>query len=213
MGEVLTGTTTFCGDLGSEVVGNGALSILTGNNSVTGTLGNEFLLGQLAPIVAADRDRTGKLTFNLRGLCLPDCAQASRGEVPGDSLDTHRILTVWRHRDIDDRIVEAGPSGIGRADRRIFGQLDDTVMLVAQLELAYRAHHPMALDAADCRHLERHVAARNISAGPARQRRDFGLRLCRRAHPPHGVIARHRGQHLPPFGLRGLFRRPGPCRP
>ena len=51
--------------------------------------------------------------------------------------------------DVEHGIVELSVIGEGRADRRIGGQLDDPVMLVAELQLAHRAHHAVALDAAD----------------------------------------------------------------
>ena len=55
---------------------------------------------------------------------------AGRREIAGDAAHAHAILPVGRDRDVDHRIVEPGIVGIGGADRRIGGQLDDAVMLV-----------------------------------------------------------------------------------
>ncbi len=46
-------------------------------------------------------------------------------------------------------IVEAGIGRIGRADRRVLGQVDDAVVIFGQFEFGGRAQHAVRLDAAD----------------------------------------------------------------
>ena len=63
------------------------------------------------------------------------------GEVARDPRDAGRVRAVRRHRDIDDRIVEPGEAGVSDADRRVIRQLDDPLVIVAELELRRRAEH------------------------------------------------------------------------
>ena len=49
------------------------------------------------------------------------------------------VGAVRRHRDVDDRVVEPGKAGVGDADRRVIGKLDDPLVIVAELELRRRA--------------------------------------------------------------------------
>ena len=55
-------------------------------------------------------------------------------------------------------------------------------MILAELKLARRAHHSAALDSPDRRHLERHVAARNVGARRAEHAEHPGARIGRPAH-------------------------------
>ena len=119
-------------------------------------------------------------------------AEAGRGEVAGDAVDAGRVRPVRRQIDLDHRIVEMRIGGEAGADRRIVGQVDDAVMLVGQLQLALRAHHAAALDAADLADRQRHVDAGNIGAG-----RGEGADQARRAHsarrrPPAPAACRRR---------------------
>ncbi len=63
------------------------------------------------------------------------------GEVACDACDAGRVRAVRRHCDVDDRIVEPGPSRIGGANGRVIRQLDDPLVIVAELELRRRAEH------------------------------------------------------------------------
>ena len=68
-------------------------------------------------------------------------AEPGRGEIARDSGDASRVGTVRRHRDVDDGIVEPGVVGVSHADRRVVGQFDDAVVILAELELGRRAEH------------------------------------------------------------------------
>ena len=118
-------------------------------------------------ILDPDRHRAGEAALDLRHRERLQRADARRREVAGNAAHAHAVLAVGRDRHVEHRIVEPGIVGVGGADRRILGQLDDPVMIVAQLELARRAHHAARFDAADRRDLQRHVAARDIGAGRA----------------------------------------------
>ena len=105
-------------------------------------------------------------------------------------------------------IVEPGIIGEVRADRRVGGKLDDPVMLLAELQLADRAHHAVAFDAADRRDLQRHVAARDIGARRA-EHADHARRgrWARRTPPAPGPSPASTRQHLQLVGLRMAARR------
>ena len=67
--------------------------------------------------------------------------EPGRGEIARDAGDARRIGPVRRQVDVDDGIVEAGLGGVGDADRRIVGQIDDAVVIVGKFELGRRAQH------------------------------------------------------------------------
>ena len=80
-------------------------------------------------------------------------------------------------------------------------------MLVAELELAHRAHHAAALDAADRRDLKREVAARHIGAGRAEHADQAGARIGRAADDLDRLaVAGIDGQHLELVRLRMRLR-------
>ena len=91
-------------------------------------------------------------------------AEPGGREVTGDTVDAEAVRTVRSHGDVDHRVVEPRPMRVSGPDRRVGGQLDNAFMLVAELELADRAHHAVAFDPANRRHLQGKVAAGYISA-------------------------------------------------
>ena len=72
-------------------------------------------------------------------------SQPRRGEIAGDAGDAGGVGSVWRHRDVDYRIVEPGEARVGGADRGVIGKLDDPLVIVAELELGRRAQHPVRI--------------------------------------------------------------------
>ena len=68
-------------------------------------------------------------------------AEPRRGEIARDAGDARGIGTVRRHRDVDHGIVEPREARVSNADRRVVGQLDDALVIVAELELRRRAQH------------------------------------------------------------------------
>ena len=131
-------------------------------------------------------------------------SQARGREVAGDAVDAGRIGPVRRQIDLDHRIVEMGVGGKAGADRRVLGQVDDAVMLVGKLQLALRAHHAAAFDAADVADAELDVDAGNIAARRGKGADQPGPRIGRAAHHLHrrAAVAGIDGQHLQLVGVR-----------
>ena len=134
-------------------------------------------------------------------------ADAGGGEVAGDAVDAEAVGPVGRDVHVEHRIVQPGIIGVGRADRRIVGKLDDPGMVLAELKLARRAHHAAALDPADRGDLQGHVGAGDVGAGRAEHAEHAGAGVGRAADDldrlARTVID---GQHLQLVGLRMLFR-------
>ena len=75
-------------------------------------------------------------------------------------------------------------------------------MLVAELELAHRAHHAVRLDPADRGFPEGHAAARDIGAGSAEHAEDPRAGIGRAAHDLERLaVAGVDGEHLQLVGL------------
>ena len=120
-------------------------------------------------------------------------AQPGRGEIARDAGDAGGVGTVRRHRDVDDGIVEPGVLRVSDADRRVVGQFDDAVVILAELELGRRAQHAVRLDAADDALGERQLLAGNIGSRPARTRSSCPCaRSARRRRPAPGRRRRRR---------------------
>ncbi len=92
-------------------------------------------------------------------------AEAIGGEIAGDAVDPRRVAAIGGDRDVDHDAAELRIVDIALAHRRILGQLDDAVMVVAELELARRAQHAVRRRAADIALGEGEVAAGDIGAG------------------------------------------------
>ncbi len=109
-------------------------------------------------------------------------AEAGGGEVARDAGDAERVRPVGRHRHVDHRIVEAGVGGVGRADRRVLGQIDDAVVVVGEAQLALRQQHAVRFDAADDALLEVDAGAGNMRARRREHADHAGARIRRPAH-------------------------------
>jgi hypothetical protein len=109
-------------------------------------------------------------------------AEARRGEVAGDAVHAQAIGAVGRHLDLDHRVVEAERLGGRHADDGVGGQVDDAAVVVAELQLAARAQHAVALLAADLAGLERDAGAGNEAAGRGEDALHAGARVGRAAH-------------------------------
>ena len=104
-------------------------------------------------------------------------------------MDAGAVGTVGREIDLDQRIVEPGPSRVVRADRRILGELDDAFVIVRELQLELGHEHAAALDAADGADGERHGLAGDESAGRNEYTFHAGARIRRPAHDLHRIAA------------------------
>ena len=132
-------------------------------------------------------------------------AEPRGGEIARDARDAGRVGTVWRHGDVDDGIVEPGIARVRHADRRVVGQFDDAVVILAELELRGRAEHAVQLDAADDALGERQLLAGNI--GPHRREHALhaGARIRRAADDLHRVAAGVDDADFQPVGVGVLL--------
>ncbi len=86
-------------------------------------------------------DRAGERALHLLGRAVLEIADRRSGEVAGDAVDAGAVRPVGREVDLDHRIADAGPVGVGLADRRVGRQFDDAVVIVGDLKFA--AEHSM----------------------------------------------------------------------
>ena len=135
----------------------------------------------MSPKSSVDLDRAGPVALDRHDRPLDEIADAGGGEIAGDAGDAQRIGPVGRDGDVDHRIVEAGIDGIGLADRRIVGQVDDALVIVGDAELALRQQHAVRFDAADDALLELHAGAGNVGAGRREDAGHAGARIGRAA--------------------------------
>ena len=108
-------------------------------------------------------------------------AEPGRGELARDAEHAEAVAAVRRHGDIDHRPLDPDHLAAGRADRRIRRQLDDSGMVLAEQQLARRAQHAAAVDAADRRLLQRLAARRDHSADRREHRLHAGVHVGRAA--------------------------------
>ncbi len=139
---------------------------------------------------------------------VPQLAHVSGGEIARDAIDAGAVAAVGGEIDLDHGIVESGPLGISRSDRRIGGKLDDAFVVVGDLKLELRHQHAAALDAADLANAQCHVLARY--EGPGRHEHSFhaGARVGRAADDLHRVARSGIDHaHAQAVGVRMLFGR------
>ena len=79
--------------------------------------------------------------------------------------------------DLDHRIIKPGIGRKRGAHRRILGQVDDAVMLVGHVELAFGAHHAVAFHATDIADRQSHIDARHIGARTRQRADQAGARI------------------------------------
>ena len=137
--------------------------------------------------VGVQRDRDGTCPGadhdgHRRGL---DRSEAGGGEIAGDARDAHGVGPVRRQVDVDQRIVEAGPCGVGHADRRIGRQVEDAVVILGEFEFGGGAEHAVRVNSANGAGRERHLLAGNVGADGREHRAHAGPGIGRAAHDLH----------------------------
>ena len=120
-------------------------------------------------------------------------AEARGGEVACDATDRQRIPAIGGDRDIDDRIVEPCPRGVGDANRRVVRQLDDAGMVLAEAHFTRRQQHPGAFHAADLAYFQRDAGAWDVAVGWGEYRLHTGAGVRRAANHRKDTAA---GIHL-----------------
>ena len=136
--------------------------------------------------------------------------QTPRRKVARHTAHTQRIGAVWGDLDVEHRVDHAGvvhrqPVGEPLANLAR-GQLDDAVMLVRQLQLAFRTHHAVGFDTADLANAQRHVDAGHIIAGLRQNHGDPGPRIGCAADDLLFALIRHHAADAQPVGI-GVLRR------
>ena len=120
-------------------------------------------------------------------------AQPGRRQVPRDAADRERIAAVGGDADLDDRVVQPGPGGIGHAHRGTVRQVHDAGMVLAQAHLPGGEQHPGALHSADFAGLERDPRPGDMAARRREHRFHTRPRVRGAAHHAHDAVP---GVHL-----------------
>ena len=86
--------------------------------------------------------------------------------------------------------------------RRVFGQFDDAVMALAEIQLAGGTHHAVRFNRADRRHLQHHTIGRHNRARHAQHTDKPGACIGRPAHNlQRRAVARIDGEDLQLVGI------------
>ena len=114
-----------------------------------------------------------------------------RRQVARHAAHGQRVAPVRRDADLDHRIVEPRPGGVGRPERRILRQVHDARVVVAEPHLARGKQHPLARHAAYLALLERDPGARDEGARQGEHALHARPRIGRAAdHGQHAPVAR-----------------------
>ena len=136
-----------------------------------------------------------------------ECAQPRCGQIARDTHHAHAVGPVRRDRHIEHGrcIAVFGKAG---ARRRILGQFDDAVMLVAQFQFAHGTHHAIRFDAADRALAQFHPVGGDHRARQAEHAFHSRARIGRTADDLQRVtLAGIDTQHLQLVGIRVRPRR------
>ena len=124
-----------------------------------------------------------------------------RRQIAGDAVDAHAVGPVGGDRHVEHRIG-AMVFGEGCADRGVRGQFDDPVVILAQLQLASRAHHPVGFDPTHRGNLQHHAVHRHGRARQAEHADQTGAGIGRAAdHLQRIAFPGVDGQHLQLVGI------------
>ena len=105
------------------------------------------------------------------------------GKLAGEPANGEAVTAVGGDGNVDDGAFEPESDGCGRADLRRVAQVDDAVVVLADLQLARRAQHALAQDAPDLRALEHRAGHRD--------HRTLGREDALHAEPHVGCAADH----------------------
>jgi len=133
-------------------------------------------------------------------------AETGSRQVAGNAVDTGAVRTIRCETDLDHGLVETCPFGKAHPDRRIFGQIDNAVMLVGEFQFALRTHHAEAFHVPDLANRQCYIEARDIVARLAKHANKPGAGVGRTADDLDRVaFARIHLEHTQPIGVWVLF--------
>ena len=139
--------------------------------------------------VAAPDDRARIAAVALGGVQLAQRAEAGRRQVTGHATHAQAIGAVRRDGDVDQRVVEPGIFREGETQRRIFGKLNDAIMLVRQAKLAFRDQHAVGVLAADRALFQVDAGAGDMAADRGEHALHAGARVRRATDHLHDFLA------------------------
>ena len=153
------------------------------------------------------RDGTGKAGLHRRDRLVLEPADARGREIASDAVDGSGVGAVRREVDLDHRIVEPGIGREGGAERCVFRQIDDALVIVGNFELGLGDEHAVRFDAADHALAERDLLARNIASRRGEHAHHPGAGVRRAAHDLHRIApAGVDDADAKPVGIRMLLR-------
>ena len=163
--------------------------------------GASTLTGSLSASAAATGGIAGRLQRRA----------GQRGELARDAVDAEPVREVGRELEGEQRIVELQHLAHVGADRRIGREFEQAAVVVAELELARRAQHALALDAAQLAELDEEglavVARRQLGADQRQRHLDADARVGRAAHDvEQGALPRVDLAHAQAIGVGMLHR-------
>ena len=113
-------------------------------------------------------------------------AETGGVQIAGDAMHAGGVGTIGRQIDLDDRVVEPRPFGVGRADGRIRRQVENAGMILGQFKLGARAQHAQRFDAADDALAESDLLAWDVGSRRREHALHAGAGVGRAADHLHG---------------------------
>ncbi len=170
---------------------------------------DEERTGLVVGVVEAqlDLDRALEASDRRRRVERLQPADPLRREVAGDAVDAERIGAVRRDGDVDHRIVESDPRGVGCSDRRVGGKVDDPLVVVGEAQLALRQEHAVRRLAADRARLQIDAGAGDVRSGGCEDTLHAGAGIRRAADDlDRHAVAGIDEADAQPVGVRVLLR-------
>ncbi len=92
------------------------------------------------------------------------CPQTLCRQIARNTAHAQTITTIRRDRNINHRIIQTAIFRKGHADWRVFGQVDNAIMVITQAHFPLGTQHAIGFFAPDHARLQIHTGARNMAA-------------------------------------------------
>ena len=158
-------------------------------------------LGLVGGEVQRDRGADSPGRNHGREISRYQTAQARGREVARDAAHPEAVAAVGRELDLDHRPFETQRLDRRHANLGVGGQLDDAVVLLAQLELTHRAEHADAGHAPDHRLLQHLAGDRDDRAFGREHRLHAGARVGGAANHLEDTVPGLDGAQAQPVGI------------